>query len=356
MDFGRRRRMNILVTGGFGNVGRSTVNACLAAGHNVAIFESPSALKRAGARLRRLLNTRWAACRIAFGDIRSAADIRKAFAVFDTGPDAVIHLAALIPPASDRDREKTWEVNVGGTTTLIAACQETLKKPAIVLASSIAIYGDRLSNFWIRTTDEPCPTDVYSRTKVECESLLRESGLDFVILRLSYVAWAKWLPFDPLLFSMPPETRLEIIHTEDAGRAFAAAAAMPEAKGNTFDIGGGSLCRTSFRAYLDRIFRYFGLGDSDFLPENAFAAANFHCGWYADSDYADSLLRFRRKTLEDYYEEVRWETRFLVPFVFMVGPAVRRWLLRKSPFSPPERKRRAANSPGRLQLTKQEKR
>lgn len=348
--------MNILVTGGFGNVGRSTVNACLAAGHAVAIFESSSALKRAGASLRRLLNTRWAACRIIFGDIRSAEDIQKAFAAFDTGPDAVIHLAAIIPPASDRDSEKTWAINVGGTSTLVAACQEAMKKPRIVLASSIAIYGDRLSNFWIKTTDELCPTDIYSRTKVECESLLRGSGLDFAILRLSYVAWAKWLPFDPLLFSMPPETRLEIIHTEDAGRAFAAAASLPEAKGRTLDIGGGSLCRTSFRAYLDRVFRYFGLGDSTFLPENAFAAANFHCGWYADSDEADSLLKFRRKTLEDYYEEVRWETRFLQPLVFMVGPAAKRWLLRKSPFKPSDRRRRAASSPGRLQLTKQEKR
>lgn len=348
--------MNILVTGGFGNVGRSTVNACLAAGHSVAIFESPSALKRAGARLKRVLSTSWASCRVVFGDIRSQADIRRAFAVFDTGPEAVIHLAALIPPAADKNTDKTWDINVGGTAALIAVCQEVPLKPVLVLASSIAIYGDRLSNFWIKTTDELRPSDTYSRTKIECESLVKNSGLEFVILRLSYVAWAKWLPFDPLLFYMPPETRLEIIHTEDAGRAFAAAATLPNAKGQTFDIGGGSLCRTSFRAYLDRMFRYFGLGDSTFLPASVFAAENFHCGWYEDSDYADSLLKFRRKTLEDYYEEVRWETRFLLPLVFVAGPAVKRWLLRKSPFSPQGQKRRIASSLGHLQLSKQEKR
>lgn len=348
--------MNILVTGGFGNVGRSTVGACLNAGHNVAIFESQSAVKRAGAGIRRLLSTRWASCKIIFGDIRSRADVDRAFSAFETGPDAVIHLAALIPPAADKDHDRTWDINVGGTANIIGACTESPKKPSFVLASSIAIYGDRLANFWIKASDEVHPSETYSATKVECESLLKKSGLDFTILRLSYVVWAKWLPFDPLLFSMPPETRLEIIHTEDAGRAFAAAASTPQAQGQTFDIGGGSLCRTSFRAYLDRIFRYYGLGDSTFLPESAFASSNFHCGWYEDSDRADALLHFRRKTLEDYYEEVRWETRFLRPLVSLVGPIIKNWLIRKSPFRAPAHRRREASSPERLQLSKQEKR
>ncbi|MFA6366866.1 MAG: NAD(P)-dependent oxidoreductase [Candidatus Hydrogenedentales bacterium] len=339
--------MNILVTGGFGNVGRSAVMACLAAGHSVAIFESPSALKKAGAGFRRLLNTQWASCKFVFGDIRSQADIGRAFSAFPDGPDAVIHLAALIPPAAEKDPEKTKAINIGGTANIIEACRSAPNHPRLVFASSIAIYGDRLKNFWIKTSDEIHPSDLYSETKAECERLLRASGLDFAVLRLSYVVWAKWLPFDPLLFSMPPETRLEIIHTEDAGRAFAAAASHPSIGGQTLDIGGGSLCRTFFRAFLDRVFRYFGLGDSTFLSESAFAAANFHCGWYEDSDYADSLLHFRRKTLEDYYEEVRWETRFLSRLVFIVSPIVKLWLARKSPFSPPPRQRRQANRSGR---------
>jgi nucleoside-diphosphate-sugar epimerase len=336
--------MNILVTGGFGNVGRSTVGACLNAGHFVTVFESPSALKRAGAGFRKLVKTRWSECRIVFGDVRSPADIGAAFKSIEGGPDAVIHLAALIPPAADRDSDRTWDINVGGTACVIDACAKLPKKPLFVLASSIAIYGDRLADFWINSSDEIKPSDTYSRTKIECESMLKKSGLDFVILRLSYVVWAKWLPFDPLLFAMPPETRLEIIHTEDAGRAFAAAASTQEARGKTLDIGGGALCRTSFRAYLDRIFRYFRIGDSAFLPDVAFASGNFHCGWYEDSDYADSILHFRRKTLEDYYEEVRWETRFLGPFVYLVRPFIKLWLSDKSPFTSSNRPARAAKT------------
>lgn len=348
--------MNILVTGGFGNVGRSTVSACLNMGHNVAVFESPSALKKAKTGIQKLIRTRWQKCRMVFGDIRSPADVQKALSCFDDGPDAIIHLAALIPPAADKDPRKTRDINVGGTAHLIEACAKSPRPPTLVLASSIAAYGDRISDFWIRASDPLCPSDIYSRTKVECESLLRQSGLNFAILRLSYVVWAKWLPFDPLLFSMPPETRLEIIHTEDAGRAFAAAASTPEAWGQTLDIGGGPLCRTSFRAYLDRIFRYFGLGDSSFLPDSTFAKDSFHCGWYEDSDYADSVLHFRRKTLEDYYEEVRWETRHISPFVRLAGPIARQWLIGKSPFRSPNRRNRELNSLKPLQLSKQEKR
>jgi len=348
--------MEILVTGGFGNVGRSAVKACIAAGHNVTILESPQAMAKADAGLRKMLRSPWRDCRVLFGDLRKPDNVRKALSSFGKGPDALIHLAALIPPAADQDEAKTWEVNVGGTKNLIEACLSLPKPPRFVLASSIATYGDRLKNFWIRVDDELKPTEIYSRTKVECEALVKASGLEHTILRLSYVVWAKWLPFDPMLFAMPPETRLEVVHTEDAGRAFAAAAELSLAAGRTLNIGGGPLCRTSFRAFLDRIFRYYGLGDSSFLPMEAFAASDFHCGWYADSDQAEELLHFRRKTLEDYYEEVRWETRLIAPFATLAAPAVRRWLIGKSPYIKGRPKPRAGRVQGLLRLSRQEKR
>lgn len=358
--------MNILVTGGLGNVGKSAVMACLSMGHSVTVFETPSAAKRAGIFIHSLYPSSRPKFKVIYGDIRKSEDVSVAFRDNSALPDAIIHLAALIPPASDSNPQKTQDINVGGTRNIVAACA-AMKKPArIVLASSIAAYGDRLRDFWIRTSDPQRPQDIYSRTKIECERLLMESGLPVIILRLSYVVSAKWLPFDPLLFSMPTDTHIEIVHTEDAGRAFASAACttpMPEC--GIFDIGGGALCRTSFRAYLDRLFRYFGLGDSSFLPDCAFADSGFHCGWYEDSDYADSILHFRRKTLEDYYEEVRWETRHYALAASLFKPFIRDWLLRKSPFlernlSGHKRTKAAkgptASSQGHLRLSKQEKR
>lgn len=347
--------MKVLVTGGFGNVGRSVVAACMAKGDEVAVFDSPKALARGAKGLKSLIRGRWGSSPLYLGDIRDEAALSKALEAAGW-PDAVIHLAALIPPAADRDEKRTWDVNLGGLEALVAAALRAPRKPRIVLASSIAIYGDRISDFWIGVDDPPAPTDPYGETKVACEALLKKSGLEYSILRLSYVVWAKWFPFDPLLFSMPPETRIEIIHTEDAGRAFASAAREKEAVGKIFNIGGGQGCRTGFRVYLDRIFLYFGLGKSDFLPDEAFASGGFHCGWYKDSDRAEEVLKFRSKTLEDFYEEVRWEERFLRPLVRLASPVAKTWLRRKSPFLSRRARAREGSSRGTLRLSGKESR
>jgi nucleoside-diphosphate-sugar epimerase len=329
--------MNIVVTGGFGNVGKSTVKACLEKGHSVTILEAPAALKNAQRFLHKLHPTERGKLKITYCDIRNYEEVENALHHARSGgsPDAIVHLAALIPPASDRNSEVTWQINVGGTKNVIDA-NASLEKPArLVLASSIATYGDRLEDFWIRTSDAFQPSDIYSKTKIESENLVLGAGVPALILRLSYVVSPEWLQFDPLMFSMPPQTRLEVVHTVDAGRAFAQAATLetlPETR--VFDIGGGAACRTTFRAYLDRIFSYFGLGDSEFLPDCAFAQSGFHCGWYEDSDFADSVLHFRSKSLEDYYQEVQAKTHLYAPWVRLVAPAARSWVLKKSPFLP----------------------
>lgn len=330
--------MKILVTGAFGNVGRSTLKALKAKGDQITVLEADTLANR------RLVPSLAAGCRVIFGDVRDAAVAREAV----EGQDAICHLAALIPPAADRAPELARSINVGGTRNLLdvaLACGAGGGAvPRFVLASSIAAYGDRLKTPWISTRDRliSSPGDVYAETKIECERLVRESGVPFTILRLTYIVWAQKIHFDPLFFHMPPATFIEICHTEDTGRAFAAAARVPEAEGATFNIGGGETCRTTFRDYLDRMLKLFGLRSSSFLPDKAFAPDGFHCGWLTDSDEAERVLHFRGKTIEDYYKEVGWETRLLRPWAAMVAPIVRQVLLKKSPFLP--RRRRGPGS------------
>ena len=327
--------LHTLITGAFGNVGRSTVAACLAEGDTITILEADSPRTR---RLAITLGRGWArigkAPRILFGDVRDPEIARKAVA----GQDAILHLAALIPPAADRMPELARSVNVGGTANLIAAIRASVEggaaSPRFVLASSIAAYGDRLTNFWIRSDDRlmPSPGDEYGQTKVEAETLLRESGLPFVILRLAAIMWRKKLDPDPILFAMPLGTKLEICLSEDTGRAFAKAARRDGIAGRTFDIGGGENCRTDYRSFLDRMFGLIGLGGIRRFPPSAFADKGFHCGWYADSDEAEASLGFRSKGLEDYYGEVAEETRLIKPLAALVAPIVRARMLAASPF------------------------
>src|SRR5689334_16938513 len=103
--------MKLLVTGGLGNIGRVVVNHALSRGHEVSIFEAdtPPNRKRAA---------RWRdRAKIILADIRDRAAVRGAVARHE----AVIHMAAMLPPASERNPELTREVNVEGTSHLIDA-------------------------------------------------------------------------------------------------------------------------------------------------------------------------------------------------------------------------------------------
>ncbi|HUX36335.1 MAG TPA: NAD(P)-dependent oxidoreductase [Rectinemataceae bacterium] len=326
--------MRVLVSGAFGNVGRSTLAALAERSAEVTVLEADTRRNRHLApRLARELGRRGQAAfsSLILGDVREPDITAKAVA----GQDAIIHLAALIPPAADRQPELARSINVGGTAALIEAAKAFgAGAPRFILASSIAAYGDRLQNFWISATDPlaPSPGDAYGSSKVEAESLVRKSGLPFCILRLTYIVWRKKLARDPLMFHMPLATRIEICHTEDTGRAFASAAHNPAALGRTFDIGGGETCRTSYRDYLDAMFRLFGLGGFGRVPEAAFAPSGFHCGWYADSDEADRVLGFRHKTLADYYVEVAEEAGWKRIAAAVFRPFIRAGIAAKSPF------------------------
>jgi len=325
--------MRVFVTGGFGNVGMSTVRAPLSYGHEVCIYEHPSARTRRNKRLRELL--RDARCRLSvfYGDITDERALSEALAwAGDGGPDAVIHLAGIIPPLADRDPELARRVNVSGTKVLLDLCKALPRAPRFIFASSVALYGDRLATPWISVQDPVAPNDTYGLTKHECEEMLRASGLEWTILRLSYVVSSDWLPFSPQPYNVPPATRLEVVHTEDAGRAFARACDSPQAAGRTFNIGGGPSCRTTYRAYLDRLMRYFGLGSSSFLPDDLFAKGNFHCGWFTDSNEAEAALLFRSKTLEDYYSEVSWRMRAIRPLGSLASWVVKPWIRSLSPY------------------------
>jgi len=103
--------MKVLVTGAFGLLGRSTIEALLARGHEVRAFdiEKPAAV-RAARPFRGKVETVW-------GDIRSESQV--AAAAEDV--EAAVHLAFILPPLSEKDPDSARRVNVDGTAGLIEA-------------------------------------------------------------------------------------------------------------------------------------------------------------------------------------------------------------------------------------------
>jgi nucleoside-diphosphate-sugar epimerase len=114
------------------------------------------------------------------GDLSDADSLRRAVA--EAQPDAVIHLAAEI--ASQRDPKKIQEANVEGTRRLLEACQAA-NQPRFVFASTV-VTGDAKGEVLSEETQLPVET-AYGRSKQEGERLVRESGLDTVIIRPSHV-------------------------------------------------------------------------------------------------------------------------------------------------------------------------
>ena len=206
------------------------------------------------------------------------------------------------------------------------------KRTKLIYTSSIAVYGDRLDSPYIGKEDRPCPNtgDHYAWQKLRCEELIRGSGLSWAVLRLTYIVSPAHLKMDPLMFEMPPGTSIEICHSRDAGLAIANAVESEDVWGKVLNIAGGEKCRTTYREYVDRMLLIFGMGER-FIPEGAFSHGRFHCG-FMDTAESESLLRYQRHTLDDYYKEIEKKYRFRGLLIALARPFVRWYLINRSPY------------------------
>jgi uncharacterized protein YbjT (DUF2867 family) len=229
--------MTVLVTGGTGFIGPYVV-------HTLRARETPvRALVRRSARTGRL--TSWGA-EPAAGDVTDPASLRAAF----EGVDAVVHLVAII-----KGRPGDFErVMSEGTRNLVAAAQGAGVR-RFVLASALGL-------------DERSKDAVpYFAAKWEMERAVRESGLEHVIFRPSFVfgrdggvlptfvRLARFAPVTPIIG--PGTQRLQPIWVEDLAAYYARAITEPGAANRTFDLGGPEA--VSWNEFWERLKRVLGV-------------------------------------------------------------------------------------------------
>jgi nucleoside-diphosphate-sugar epimerase len=340
--------MKVLVTGGLGLVGKWVVRDLLLMGHSVRLFDTPKA-----GRLQRLLHRlptpiRRQLRRMVVGAVRNsgnhadATDLKLEIVrgdlcnIADVGGvvqdiDAVVHLAAMIPPAADLFPVRADYVNRGGTENIIAALERQAPGAKLIYASSVAVYGDRRAQPNIRLDDEPNPHDGdhYAFQKLAAEKAIRNSSLEWTIFRLTGIASPDKLKLDPLMYDMPLETNVEWCTAEDVATALARAVDCDELSGRVLHLAGGEQCRATFREFIDRNMQVMGLG-KDFFPPQAFGPGPFHCG-YMDTTLVQRLLKFQNHSLQDYYDSVEHRVRWRRPFVRMFRGPIRNFLLSRSP-------------------------
>lgn len=246
---------------------------------------------------------------VIYGDITQAKSVEAACA----DKDVVIHLAAIIPPASNENPTLAHKVNIEGTQNLVKGIEAHSPNAFFLYASSVAIYGDRVKDPYIKVGDpiQPSEGDDYAVTKMKAEKFIRNSKLDWSVFRLCAIMGVNNHKASGLMFEMPLDTCMEIASPEDTARAFNHAATQVDKRNllskKIFNLGGGANFRMIYKDFLALNFDIFGLGKVDF-PPYAFAEKNSHCGYYQDGDELEKILHFRKDNIDTYTQKLKKAT------------------------------------------------
>ncbi len=308
--------MRVLVTGGAGRLGINVCKNFLNDGFQVRVFDLDTP------RNRESVERLGGKAEIVWGDITKPDLVRKALEKVD----AVVHMAGILPPLADEKPELCAKVNVGGTKTLIDLIKEKDRHIPFVFTSSVAVFGPTPGVKEPLCVDKcvPHPKDNYGQTKLKAENLIKESGIDYLILRLTSVMYFDFEVSDlKRMFTVPLNNRVEFCHPDDLATAVLNAVKSFESiKGNTLVISGGPEQRMLYRDMVGNIMGVMGLP----LPAaEKFTEEPYYLDWY-DTTKSQELLNYQEKTFADYLGDYakglnrRYSSLFLPFMRYFVSP------------------------------------
>lgn len=188
--------LRVLVVGGAGYVGSVCARTFQRAGADVVVLDDLSSGHREAV-----------ACELVRADVRDRERVRSVLA--EGRFHAVLHFAALsLVGDSVKEPVRYFDVNVGGTLSLLRAMQDT-GTDTLVFSSTCAVYGDPV-RLPLDESHPMNPVSPYGWSKAMVEHILAEarraSGLRVASLRYFNAAGA-W-PEERLGESHHPETHL----------------------------------------------------------------------------------------------------------------------------------------------------
>ena len=170
-------------------------------------------------------------------DITNQQQLEKVFWDYEIG--TIVHLAAILPTAAQRDPVRATRVNVVGSVNLLELARQ-FGVARFVFGSSLSIYGSCSPDHFVSESDRAAPEDVYGAAKLYVERLgqaFTGSGtLQFVSLRIGRIvgpgarsttsAWRSAI-FDLLQTGHPTHLtlpyvgseRVLLLHVQDAAGA-----------------------------------------------------------------------------------------------------------------------------------------
>jgi uncharacterized protein YbjT (DUF2867 family) len=320
--------MKILVTGAYGNIGRAVLDEILKRNHEITVFEKKNkrTVKAAKKYKDIVIDT-------IFGDITNYPDVKEAVA----GMDAIIHLAAIIPPHSN-NRKLCFAVNVDGTENVVNAIKADGNKAVLIHSSSCSVMGPTQDQAPpVKVEQKPKATDNYTESKIESERIVREAGLDkYCITRLGAVMPSKGVwSLKTLMygFEIAFNSRIEMILDSDVGLAQITAVEKLRLNlidsGNTYFLAGGEKCRLKYGDFFNGLLNSLGIPK---ITKDCFTKKPSFIDWL-DTGNAQKDLQFQRYTYNDYTRIFKKNMRRYLPLTRIFGPLVKLIIKIKSPYA-----------------------
>ena len=285
--------MRLLITGGAGRLGINVCKAFLKDGFQVRVFDLDTPGNRKSVkRLNGKFEVQW-------GDITRLNSVQKAL----EGIDAIVHMAGILPPVAYEKPKLAFKVNVDGTRIIVDQVKKTCKKIPFVFTSSVAAFGPTPN-----ATEPLCPDKhhanprgAYGETKLQAEDIIKESGIDYVILRLTATMYLNFSVSDiKRMFSVPLNNRIEYCHPDDTASAILNAVKNFDfVKGNTLVISGGPEQRMLYKDMIRAILGVMGL---PVPPSRKFTKEPYYLDWY-DTTKSQQLLNFQQRGFADYIRD-----------------------------------------------------
>ena len=221
---------SVLITGGRGFIGRALGKLLQRTGYEVVSLDvaSPSPSENHSA-IRQVL------C-----DLTDAIELQRVFEAHPIG--RIIHLAAVLPTAAQREPLRATHVNIEGSQNLLEMARR-FNVRRMVFGSSLSVYGTCPADQIVSETHRAAPEDLYGAAKLYVEQLGKayhhSQGIEFVSLRIGRVlgpgahstssAWRSQIfeflgnthATEIVLPYMEPE-RILLVHVDDVARMLVA--------------------------------------------------------------------------------------------------------------------------------------
>ena len=233
------------------------------------------------------------------------------------GMDYVIHMAAVIPPASDASHRASEECNKRGAVAMVNAVKAAVPQPKYIHISTVALYGNRNEKHPFGRVGDPLvvsPFDRYAMDKLYGERYCLDADLAcWAVLRQTAMLHPDMMKnniSDGLMFHTALNAPLEWVSARDSGYLIKrilerdSAGEIDDFWKKIYNIGAGIKgMETGYDTFNDG-FAIIGGSAEKFFKPHWLATRNFHGLWFYDGGELEALFHYQRDGVHEYWKEI----------------------------------------------------